>query len=160
MNNWWRGEKGEWYVVVQFVLFGLMAFGPREVAWLPRWQVGGEILWLVVGGLVGLGGAVLLGLGIVHLGQNLTAVPHPKTGSSLVQTGAYAIVRHPIYSGIIIGSLGWALLSRSPLMLLYALVLLLFFDVKSRREEQWLSEKFAAYGEYQERVKKLLPFLY
>ena len=39
-------------------------------------------------------------------------------------------------------------------------VLFVFFDVKSRLEERWLTEKFAGYPEYRTRVKKLIPWVY
>ncbi len=77
-----------------------------------------------------------------------------------METGEYAIVRHPIYSGVSLIALGWALARRSPLVLGYALMLFLFFDIKSRREEDWLRQKFPNYSGYQRRVKKLVPFLY
>ncbi len=49
---------------------------------------------------------------------------------------------------------------RGPLTAMYAIVLLLFLDVKSRREERWLSAKYPAYAVYQKRVHKLIPFVY
>jgi protein-S-isoprenylcysteine O-methyltransferase Ste14 len=115
---------------------------------------------LVLGGVVGLAGAALLLAGLLGLGRNLTAVPHPKADATLVQSGAYSIVRHPIYSGIILGAIGLGLFQASTLVVLYALILLLFFDIKSRREEQWLAAKFSDYAHYQQRVRKLIPFVY
>jgi protein-S-isoprenylcysteine O-methyltransferase Ste14 len=44
--------------------------------------------------------------------------------------------------------------------LLLAAILFLFFDMKSRREEKWLSNKFENYPAYQQRVRKLVPFIY
>jgi len=35
-----------------------------------------------------------------------------------------------------------------------------FLDVKSRREEKWLSDKFSTYAAYKKRVRKLIPFIY
>lgn len=160
VKEWWYGRKGEWYVVIQLVLFALLVFGPAQPggwsAWPPPWGTAGRIGGLLLGFL---GGGLFL-WGIVSLGDNLTAVPHPKESGALVQSGAYRLVRHPIYSGLIIGGFGYALLRNGWLTLLYALLLFLFFDVKSRREEKWLAEKFANYSAYQARVKKLLPFLY
>jgi protein-S-isoprenylcysteine O-methyltransferase Ste14 len=57
-------------------------------------------------------------------------------------------------------AIGWAIAVRSWLTLAYALLLLVFLDVKSRREEQWLRERFPTYRDYQRRVRKLVPFLY
>jgi protein-S-isoprenylcysteine O-methyltransferase Ste14 len=94
------------------------------------------------------------------LRENLTPFPRPLPGAQLVESGAYRLVRHPIYGGLILGALGWGLATASPLALGGALVLLAFFDLKSRREEIWLAEQFADYGSYRARTHRLLPWLY
>ena len=159
-NKWWKGERGEWYVVVQIILFALIFALPFMTSQLNGWPApwatigqGAGLLLLAVGGVLALAG-------LASLGRNLTAVPHPKEDAHLVEHGAYKIVRHPIYSGIILGAFGWALLLNSVLTLLLAALLLLFFDIKTRREEKWLSAKFSDYPTYQQRVRKLLPFIY
>lgn len=157
---WWKNGRGEWYVIIQFVLFAVVAFGPRTVPGLPLWNTEWQTICWIIGLIVGAMGAILVSFGLFSLGQNLTALPHPKQDSILVESGAYRLVRHPIYSGIIIGSAGFAVLNRSTVMILYAVVLFLFFDIKSRREEKWLSQKFSNYASYQKRVRKLIPFLY
>lgn len=157
---WWRGTRGEWYVVAQVGIFLLVGFGPRELLGVTAWGRPLSLITLVIGlALGGLGG--LLGLaGLFYLGANLTPLPHPKDDATLVESGAYALVRHPIYSGLILVAFGWALIVASPLTLLYALILFIFFDLKSRREERWLLRKFERYADYQKRVRKLIPFIY
>ena len=159
-NSWWKGERGEWYVVLQFILFGLIFAAPfltrQWSGWPDPWDTIGRVLGFL---LIGSGGVLALA-GLASLGRNLAAVPHPKDDATLVEHGAYKIVRHPIYSGIILGAFGWGLLMNSFLTLLLALVLFIFFDIKSRREEKWLSSKFNNYGAYQQRVRKLVPFVY
>ena len=159
-HPWWQGPRGEGYVVIQFLLFALVAFGPETAPGLPRWSAPWSTVGVWLGLAIGLVGAGLVLAGLLWLGRNLTAVPHPKADSTLVQSGAYAIVRHPIYSGIILGAFGLGLLKASTLVILYALILFLFFDIKSRREEQWLAAKFSDYSQYQQRVRKLIPFVY
>ena len=44
--------------------------------------------------------------------------------------------------------------------LLWAALLVVFFDIKSRREEAWLAARFPAYADYRRRVRKLIPFIY
>ena len=73
---------------------------------------------------------------------------------------AFALVRHPMYGGRLVPGLGWALYVQGWLTLLYVAVLFVFLGVKSRREERWLAEKFPAYTTYQQRVRKLIPFVY
>ncbi|NKQ34282.1 MAG: isoprenylcysteine carboxylmethyltransferase family protein, partial [Chloroflexi bacterium] len=83
-----------------------------------------------------------------------------KEDATLVEYGAYKIVRHPIYSGIILGAFGWGFLMNNLPTLALAVVLFIFFDIKSRREENALCCKFENYGLYQQRVRKLIPYLY
>ena len=158
--GWWRGQRGEWYVAAQFAIFALIGVGPRTLPGWPAWTPP----WSSVATVAGLGfmvaGAALAVAGVLRLGPNLTPLPYPKDRAELVQTGAYGIVRHPIYSGLILGGFGWALWVRGWLTLGYALGLFAFFDVKSRLEERWLAEKFPGYPAYRERVKKLIPWLY
>jgi protein-S-isoprenylcysteine O-methyltransferase Ste14 len=158
---WWKGERGEWYVVAQVFLFALVAFGPRTLPGLPPWRPPFTELGTILGmALMPLGAALSLG-GLVRLGSNLTPLPYPRDCSNLVESGPYAIVRHPIYSGLILGSFGLAFWVHGWLTLGYAAILFAFFDIKSRLEERWLAEKFGEpYLEYRRRVHKLIPWLY
>jgi protein-S-isoprenylcysteine O-methyltransferase Ste14 len=160
-DSWWKGRRGEWYVVVQGLLFALIILGPRTLPGLPAWgaPVAGfasaiGLLLMLFGGALAVAG--LLGLG----GNNLTALPYPRDESTLVVTGPYRLVRNPIYSGLIFGAFGYALWVNGWLTLIYALTLFIFFDIKSRKEERWLAEKFPEYPAYQSRVKKLIPWIY
>lgn len=157
---WWKGHKGEWYVVIQFLLFGVVAFAPAslpgQAAWSGSWRTFSTVAGLALGSV---GGGLILA-GLLNLGRNLTAVPRPKENAHMVAHGAYRVVRHPIYSGIILGAFGLGLLRGGWLALLYGLILFLFFDIKSRREEAWLREKYVDYAAYQQRVRKLIPFVY
>lgn len=157
---WWKGTKGEWYVVIQFILFGLVALGPSALPGWPDWTAPWRTIALVAGLILAALGALLALGGLFSLGSNLTAVPHPKEDAHMVENGAYRWVRHPIYSGIILGAFGFGLLRGGWLGLLYGLILFVFFDIKSRREELWLREKYADYASYQQRVHKLIPYLY
>jgi len=114
----------------------------------------------IVAAFLLLGGGALALAGLLHLGASLTPLPHPRDGGRLVETGAYALVRHPIYGGLVLGSLGYGLLCASPLAIAGALVLLGFFRLKSAREEIWLGERYPAYEAYAARTKRMLPFIY
>ena len=48
----------------------------------------------------------------------------------------------------------------SVLGVILAVVLFIFFDRKSRREEAWLMEAYPGYADYRGRVKKLIPGIY
>ena len=155
---WWKGARGEWFVVAQVFLIGLEFLGPRTVVGQPAWPF--PHACTVVGAALMVGGGILLVAGLVSLGRSLTPLPYPKDGAELIQTGPFALVRHPIYSGGLLLSLGWALYVQGWLTLGYVAALFVFLDVKSRREERWLTEKFPTYTVYQQRVRKLVPFVY
>src|SRR3989337_1866528 len=83
-------------------------------------------------------GLILMGLGAVALGSSLTVLPRPKPGGRFVTEGIYRVVRHPIYDGVILLALGWAVWRTSLLHLALAAILALFFQATARREEEWL----------------------
>jgi protein-S-isoprenylcysteine O-methyltransferase Ste14 len=157
---WWKGVHGEWYVIAQIALIVLVFFGPRNIPAWPSWLPPFTWLGSIGGGMLLSAGVLLLAVAIVHLGSNLTPVPYPKDEGTLIETGPYRFVRHPMYCGGILIAFGWALCVYSWLTIGYAVMMLLFFDIKSRQEEKWLQKKFPGYGEYQKRVSKLIPFIY
>jgi protein-S-isoprenylcysteine O-methyltransferase Ste14 len=157
---WWRGARGEWFVVVPVFLIGLVFLGPRTVAGHPSWLFPFPRVCTMMGLLLIALGGMLFFAGLGRLGRCLTPLPYPKEGSELIQTGPFALVRHPMYSGGILFSLGWALYIQGWLTLGYVVVLFVFLDVKSRREESWLAEKFPSYASYRRSVRKLIPFIY
>ena len=159
-SPWWRGARGEWLVVGQLLLMGLVFFGPRTVLGHPAWVFPFPRACPAVGGVLMVAGGALLLAGLIRLGPGLTPLPFPKEGADLVQTGPFALVRHPMYSGGLVLAVGWALYVQGWLTLGYVVALFVFLDAKSRREERWLAEKFPTYAAYQLRVRKLVPFIY
>jgi protein-S-isoprenylcysteine O-methyltransferase Ste14 len=105
-------------------------------------------------------GAAFVVTGAMQLGRRLSALPYPVPGGVLLESGAYRLVRHPMYAGAVFTAVGWALTRRGPFTLVSAFLLFLFFDRKARREEAWLVERFPAYADYRRRVRKLVPFVY
>jgi protein-S-isoprenylcysteine O-methyltransferase Ste14 len=157
---WWEGTRGEWFVVAQVVVIGLIFLGPRTVAGQPAGTFPFPQACSVAGAVLMALGGVLFFAGIVCLGRSLTPLPYPKEGAILIESGPFALVRHPIYSGGLVLCLGWALYVQSWLTLGYVITLFVILDAKARREEKWLAERFPAYAMYQQRVRKLIPFIY
>jgi len=147
-------QRGGVWVIAQFVLMAavlILAWQCRGHGW------GGWLVWL---GTALLASGAVFGLaGVVALGRGITPLPKPAARAQFVQTGIYARVRHPLYTSVILGSLGWALVWRSWPALAVALALIPFFHAKARREERWLRESFSGYADYEKRVPKFLPRL-
>lgn len=151
------GPRGEGWFLVQVVILGAIALAGLAG---PAWSGPPRVISVVAGALLVGGGGLLAARGVVDLGANLTVFPKPREGAPLVDTGAYRLVRHPIYGGLILGALGWGLVMASSVALAGAVVLAVFFDLKSRREEIWLAEQFDGYDRYRDRTRRLLPWLY
>ncbi len=145
--------RGGWWVVAQAVLLATVAatllVGDPEVG--PR-------LWL---GLVIAGaGALEAWLGLSALGQGLTPYPEPPGGSSLVETGIYRLVRHPIYGGVVLGCLGLSIAAGSLPAVAASVLTGAFFWVKAGFEEQRLRRRFPGYAGYARRTRRrLLPWV-
>ena len=144
--------RGGWWVVAQSILMlaavGLAVLFPGDWTRPPVLAVGGVLF--VVGGYFGIAGVMVLG-------RNRTPFPHPRKDSQLIQHGIYARVRHPLYTSVMLASLGWALLWQSVAAFIAALTLIPFFHAKARREERWLTQVFSGYADYARRVPRFLP---
>uniref|UniRef100_UPI00253FF167 methyltransferase family protein n=1 Tax=Actinotalea sp. C106 TaxID=2908644 RepID=UPI00253FF167 len=75
----------------------------------------------------------------------------------LHERGVYAVSRHPIYTGLLVATAGWAVLRRRPEPVVAWLALLAVLDAKTRREEQRLVARFGdRYVAYRARTPRLL----
>ena len=106
---------------------------------------------------------VITGLGFsvwarVHLGKFWSSRVTLKEGHQLIQSGPYARVRHPIYSGIALAMVGTALFSGQWRALIGATIFIVGHWLKSRREEALLTSQFGPeYEDYRRRTGSLLP---
>ncbi len=83
-----------------------------------------------------------------------------SAGAPLVVSSTYRRIRHPIYSGVLLAALGWTFVTTSILVLGLTALLLVLFDLKSRREEAWLLEAYPEYRSYRERTPRFIPGIY
>jgi len=152
------GARGGGWVTGQFVLLLAIALSALiEVGW-PR---GVRTAMEIVGILVMCAGLALLAAGAAGLGSSLTPFPRPRERGRLEVGGIYARARHPIYGGAILLAAGWSLLFATPLGGALTIVLLVFFELKARREEAWLADHYPGYADYRRRTRrKFLPWLY
>jgi protein-S-isoprenylcysteine O-methyltransferase Ste14 len=139
-------------VVVVILLFRVGAFRSSRPNTDPR--------------RAGLGLALLfLGLGFaiwarVHIGRNWGTPMTQKDEPELVTSGPYHFVRHPIYSGILVGSIGTAV-ALSWFWLTAVALAGIYFIYSATVEERYLTARFPdAYPMYKRSTKMLIPFLF
>jgi protein-S-isoprenylcysteine O-methyltransferase Ste14 len=112
-------------------------------------------------------GALLTALGLgfsvwarVHLGRNWSATVSVKQDHELIQSGPYALVRHPIYTGMLCGFLGTALALAQWRGVLALLIVFAALWRKLRLEERWMGETFGErYRRYRAHTAALIPYL-
>ncbi|MGA3027075.1 MAG: isoprenylcysteine carboxylmethyltransferase family protein [Bryobacteraceae bacterium] len=159
-----RREAVAWsilHVAVMALAFGLVfgdSFrpGPLHALFLPATPA---VQWTGFGITVaGIGIAVVAR---VMLGGNWSSTVTLKKDHTLIRSGPYAVVRHPIYSGLALALLGTAVSYARVGALLGVVVAVLGWRLKSRIEEAFMEREFGAeYTEYKRRVKALIPLLW
>jgi len=124
--------------------------GAKDVVVSAR-LVGSALFWA---------GVMLALTGAIPLGRQLSPFPAPTAGSRLRTGGIFALVRHPIYGGVILIFVGIALRSGSAVSLLLSLALVQFLWFKSTSEERLLTERFPDYDGYRQRVtRRFIPWV-
>jgi protein-S-isoprenylcysteine O-methyltransferase Ste14 len=96
-----------------------------------------------------------------YLGSNWSGTVTVKESHDLVRGGPYAIVRHPIYTGLLVAILGTAIVSGEWRGLVAFCFLTAAYVLKLRREERFMAESFPdTYPGYRAQVPALIPFLH
>ena len=132
---------------------------PLPWLYLQLWPVGYWPFWL--GAAVTIAGLLFAVWAREHLGSNWSRSVTIKQGHELITTGPYAVVRHPIYTGILTGLLGTAIaLSQVRGFIAFVLFFLAFW-MKLRMEEQWMRSQFGeTYASYAHQTAALVPYLF
>ena len=149
------GRRGEPYVLAQFTLFLLLAVGYVPIL--------GDAATSLVGSLFLLSGLYVVYRSSADLKNNLSPWPVPADPASgrgsLVDTGIYSYVRHPMYAGVLLGMAGLSVVTDSAVRVLLTCALYFVLDRKSEFEEEKLGEVYGeAYERYKEEVKgKFFP---
>jgi len=93
------------------------------------------------------------------LGGNWSSRVTLKQGHELIQRGPYRLIRHPIYSGLLLMVLGTAILVGRVSGFFALLMCFCAFWVKARQEELLLTKHLPGYPEYMAHTKALVPFV-
>jgi protein-S-isoprenylcysteine O-methyltransferase Ste14 len=156
-----RGDPVWFWIIMAFV-------GPPValtcLAYLiqPRWVDFGAVStpeWTrLIGAPTGLIGLLLFSWMFRHLGLNVTSTSMPRINATLVTTGPYHWIRHPMYSAALLLVAAASLLTANVVVMIGGLAMFALLAARSNVEERRLVEKFGdAYRHYQQRTGRFLP---
>ena len=116
---------------------------------------------VIIGALLTLGGMVGTFYCRSYLGRLWAADATLQESHSVVDSGPYGIVRHPIYTAVLIMYLGTTIAFFTWWTALAYVVILVAHIVKTAVEDAFLEKELSGYGEYQKKVRyRLIPFIW
>lgn len=152
------GSRGEYLVAFQVVLMTVFALTPAwailpDQAQLP---VARQARWALLG--ICWSASAIFGIGgFVAIRKYLTPLPYPVDGNRLIDTGVYRLVRHPIYTAIMMAFIGWTLFTTSLTHLALTIASFALFSYKASKEEAWLTQIHPEYPDYAAQTGRFFP---
>ncbi len=129
---------------------------------IPRFTV--PVLWPVAPPLgwameaLTLGGILFAWWARIHLGKLWSGGIERMADHRVVDSGPYALVRHPIYTGLIAAAAAMAVIRATPWALLGLALYTAGFALKAKVEERFLDREVGGYDGYRARVPMIVPF--
>jgi protein-S-isoprenylcysteine O-methyltransferase Ste14 len=142
------------------VAIALLMVDRIPVPWLYQRFLPNPLACFWIGALITVAGLLFAVWARLHLGANWSRSVTIKQDHELITTGPYALVRHPIYTGILTGFLG-STIALAQLRGIVAFVLVFFaLWYKLRLEESWMRTQFGdVYTAYAQHTASLVPWL-
>jgi protein-S-isoprenylcysteine O-methyltransferase Ste14 len=139
------------------VLGFMLAFGVVPWIYRPLWPVGPALGWAMVA--VTAAGLAFTWWARVEMGRLWHGGVSRTAEHRVIQSGPFALVRHPIYTGMIAAVWSVAVLQARPMALAGAGLFALGFILKARVEERFLAAELPEYAAYRRRVRMIVPFV-
>jgi protein-S-isoprenylcysteine O-methyltransferase Ste14 len=135
-----------------FVQFATLAYVVLSTSWkyMPVWS-------FIIIGLSGI--LAFWAIATMQL-DNLKVTPSPGEDARLVTNGPYRLIRHPMYTSLLLFMLPLVVGEFSLLRLILGVLLLIDLVVKLNYEEHLLVKKFPQYGGYRHKTSRMVPFIY
>lgn len=154
------GIKAEWFyrivLIAGGIIFAVPSDRPGQIRLWPLMDL--PAVWACFWAIAA--GCAFAWWARIYLGSLWSGSITTKANHRVVDTGPYRIVRHPIYTGILIGVLATMIAKGTLLGLIGAALVVFGLWLKARVEERFLRQQLgaAAYDDYSRRVPMLVPF--
>jgi len=144
-------------IILALLLLWISKF-PIPVLYIRFLSHGYLSFW--IGFIITAGGLFFSVWARIRLGKNWSQAVTIKDDHQLINDGPYAIVRHPIYTGLIFGFIGTSIAVGELRGLISDILVFAVLLYKLRLEDKWLLEKFGdSYKIYSQQVSALIPFI-
>ncbi len=152
-------RKAEWlFYSIWMSLAGSIILPPIEFALHPRPL---SIPWMVIGVALAIAGTWLRYLSVKTIGEHFSTHVEVRPGHELVDSGVMRVIRHPGYAGVMMFTMGAALILQSFYSLFF--ICFVFWTTQLIRiyyEEDELGRNLQGYRDYMKRTKRLIPFVF
>jgi len=165
--SFWSGQTRKHVTVVKtsryhaLIVAGGILFTPwtsRVLGEKPLWALGETGVYLLTA--VTLGGIAFTWWARIHLGRFWSNAITHKEDHKVIDTGPYGMVRHPIYTGLILGMIATGIAVGTVSAVLGAILISLGMAWKAKMEEVFLGQELGPdYVTYRQRVPMIIPFL-
>jgi len=144
-------DRGGLWVAGQAAMFAAHLLASVATAGSLGGSPGG---WRAIGAVLAVAAAALLLVSGRGLGRMLSPFPEPVPDGSLVTSGVYSLVRHPMYGSVLLAAWAATAWLRSVGGVVTAVAMTVFFQAKSRHEERRLEVVYADYEAYRRSVRR------
>lgn len=146
-----RAYRMHFAIAVAGFLLAFSAWPPMARLWPASEALGWAMVALTVAGFA------FAWWARIHLGRLWSGGVALREAHRVVDSGPYALVRHPIYTGLFTAVTAMAVMQGTPLSLLGAALFVLGFTLKARVEERFLEQALPGYADYRRRVGMIVP---
>src|ERR1700722_17715221 len=147
-------------VLIFLIAIALLSIQRIPLPWIYVQLWPNSLLTSWLGAAITIAGLLFAVWARAYLGSNWSRSVTIKQGHELITTGPYAVVRHPIYTGILTGFLGMAIAISQVRGFIVLVLIFVAFLIKLRMEEQWMRSQFGeTYATYARQTAALVPYV-
>eukprot|EP00892_Ulva_mutabilis_P004808 jgi/Ulvmu1/269/UM001_0273.1 len=144
------GQRGEVVVLAQIVLTFLVIFPPMQL----------KGLIFMCGALALIFGAISVVLSFLGLGKSFSPLITPRKANSIITSGMFQYMRHPLYAGLIWLGFGLSAVTYSETRFVMSCMLFSVLNYKAGKEEEAMLEKHGDdYAKYMQQLQRFIPTL-
>jgi protein-S-isoprenylcysteine O-methyltransferase Ste14 len=156
-----REDRSNRWVIAAFAVLGIASvYVPAYTDRKDIWTIDGDVVRWIGVVLFVVGGALRL-WPVFVLGRRFSGLVAIQPGHTLVTDGIYRTIRHPSYLGLLVCSLGWVLVFRSVIGVLFVALMIVPLVARMNSEERLLRSQFGdEYEAYRTRTSRLIPGVY